>query len=77
TFDENEIRIIYEYLMEANVVFSKVLPLIQCLLNAKKNSALSLSHNESILALAQSIIYQMRACSSVDDTSQQQQLTCL
>ena len=73
TSDENEMRIIYEYLAESSIVFPKVFPVIHNLLDAKINSVLSLSHDESILASVQSIIYQMIACSAGDDASQQQQ----
>jgi len=73
TSDENEMRILYEYLSESSTVFSKVFPVIHNLLDAKINSVLSLSHDESILASVQSIIYQMIACSAGDDASQQQQ----
>jgi neurofibromin 1 len=77
TSDENEMRIIYEYLSESSIVFPKVFPVINNLLDAKINSVLSLSHDESILASVQSIIYQMIACSAGDDVSQQQQLSYL
>ncbi|CAF4351740.1 unnamed protein product, partial [Rotaria magnacalcarata] len=77
TSDENEMRIIYEYLSESSIVFPKVFPVIHNLLDAKINSVLSLSHDESILASVQSIIYQMIACSAGDDASQQQQLSYL
>lgn len=77
TSDENEMRIIYEYLSEASIVFPKVFPVIHNLLDAKINSVLSLAHDESILASVQSIIYQMIACSAGDDASQQQQLSYL
>lgn len=73
TSDENEMRIIYEYLSEASIVFPKVFPVIHNLLDAKINSVLSLSHDESILVCVQSIIYKMVACSAGDDASQQQQ----
>jgi neurofibromin 1 len=73
TSDENEMRIIYEYLSESSIVFPKVFPVIHNLLDAKINSVLSLSHDESILASVQSIIYQMIACSAGEDASQQQQ----
>ncbi len=77
TSDENEMRIIYEYLSESSIVFPRVFPVINNLLDAKINSVLSLSHDESILASVQSIIYQMIACSAGDDASQQQQLSYL
>ncbi len=77
TSDENEMRIIYEYLSESSIVFPRVFPVINNLLDAKINSVLSLSHDESILASVQSIIYQMIACSAGDDVSQQQQLSYL
>lgn len=70
-------RIIYEYLAEASFVFPKVFPVIHNLLDAKINSVLTLSHDESILASVQSIILQMIACSAGDDASQQQQLSYL
>jgi hypothetical protein len=73
TSDENEMRIIYEYLSEASTVFPKVFPVIHNLLDAKINSVLSLSHDESILLSVQSIIYQMIVCSAGDDATQQQQ----
>ncbi|CAF1509483.1 unnamed protein product [Adineta steineri] len=73
TSDENEMRILYEYLSESSIVFSKVFPVIHNLLDAKINSVLSLSHDESILASVQAVIYQMIACSAGDDASQQQQ----
>ena len=73
TSDENEMRILYEYLAESSIVFPKVFPVIHNLLDAKINSVLSLSHDESILASVQSVIYQMIACSAGDDASQQQQ----
>jgi neurofibromin 1 len=73
TSDENEMRILYEYLSESSIVFPKVFPVIHNLLDAKINSVLSLSHDESILASVQSVIYQMIACSAGDDASQQQQ----
>ena len=66
-------RILYEYLSESSIVFPKVFPVIHNLLDAKINSVLSLSHDESILASVQSVIYQMIACSAGDDASQQQQ----
>ena len=77
TSDENEMRIIYEYLAESSFVFPKVFPVINNLLDSKINSVLSLSHDESILASVQSIIYQMIACSASDDVNQQQQLSYL
>lgn len=73
TSDENEMRILYEYLSESSNVFPKVFPVIHNLLDAKINSVLSLSHDESILASVQSVIYQMIACSAGEDASQQQQ----
>ncbi|CAF4021845.1 unnamed protein product [Rotaria sp. Silwood2] len=73
TCDENEMRILYEYLSESSIVFPKVFPVIHNLLDAKINSVLSLSHDESILASVQSIIYQMIAYSAGEDASQQQQ----
>lgn len=69
TTDENEARILYEYLAEASVVFPRVFPVIHSLLDAKINSVLSLSQDQAILNAVQSIIQNMIAC---EDSSQQQ-----
>merc|ERR1712227_556170 len=69
TTDENEVRILYEYLAEASVVFPKVFPVIHSLLDAKITNVLSLCHDKTILAAVQSIIENMVSC---EDTSQQQ-----
>ncbi|CAF3023543.1 unnamed protein product [Rotaria sp. Silwood2] len=76
TCDENEMRILYEYLSESSIVFPKVFPVIHNLLDAKINSVLSLSHDESILASVQSIIYQMIAYSAGEDAKAMVE-TCL
>ncbi len=70
TTDESEVRILYEYLAEASVVFPKVFPVIHSLLDAKITNVLSLCHDKTILAAVQSIIENMIACE--DDKSQQQ-----
>ncbi|XP_035742449.1 neurofibromin-like isoform X1 [Vespa mandarinia] len=67
--DENETRILYEYLAEASVVFPKVFPVIHNLLDAKINTILSSCHDQAILNAVQGIIQNMIAC---EDTSQQQ-----
>ncbi|XP_061928005.1 neurofibromin isoform X1 [Apis cerana] len=67
--DENEQRILYEYLAEASVVFPKVFPVIHNLLDAKINNVLSFCHDQCILNSVQAIIQNMIAC---EDTSQQQ-----
>ena len=69
TTDETEVRILYEYLAEASVVFPKVFPVIHSLLDAKITNVLSLCHDKTILAAVQSIIENMISC---EDTSQQQ-----
>jgi neurofibromin 1 len=69
TTDENEVRILYEYLAEASVVFPKVFPVIHSLLDAKIMNVLSLCHDKTILASVQAIIENMIMC---EDTSQQQ-----
>ncbi|VDI01744.1 neurofibromin 1 [Mytilus galloprovincialis] len=69
TTDENEARILYEYLAEASVVFPRVFPVIHSLLDAKINNVLSLCHDQAILNAVQSIIQNMIAC---EDVSQQQ-----
>ena len=56
TTDENEARILYEYLAEASVVFPKVFPVIHSLLDGKINSALSLCHDQATLNAVQRII---------------------
>ncbi|RUS73016.1 hypothetical protein EGW08_019222, partial [Elysia chlorotica] len=74
TTDENETRILYEYLAEASVVFPKVFPVIHSLLDAKIVNVMSLCHDQAILNAVQSIIQNMIAC---EDVSQQQQLSYL
>ncbi|CAN7985404.1 unnamed protein product [Ixodes hexagonus] len=67
--DENETRILYEYLAEASVVFPKVFPVIHSLLDAKITTVLSQNHDHIILSAVQCIIQNMIAC---EDSSQQQ-----
>ncbi|CAD5126032.1 DgyrCDS14209 [Dimorphilus gyrociliatus] len=62
TTDENEARILYEYLAEASVVFPKVFPVIHSLLDAKINNVLSLCHDQAILNSVHNIIQNMIAC---------------
>ncbi|XP_022248395.1 neurofibromin-like, partial [Limulus polyphemus] len=69
TTDENEMRVLYDYLAEASVVFPKVFPVIHSLMDAKINSVLALCHDQIILCAVQSIIQNMIAC---DDSNQQQ-----
>jgi neurofibromin 1 len=69
TTDETEVRILYEYLAEASVVFPRVFPVIHSLLDAKITNVLSLCHDKTILAAVQCIIENMISC---EDTSQQQ-----
>ncbi|XP_052799724.1 neurofibromin-like isoform X3 [Mya arenaria] len=69
TTDENEARILYEYLAEASVVFPKVFPVIHSLMDAKINNVLNLCHDQAILNAVQCIIQNMIAC---EDPSQQQ-----
>ena len=74
--DENEIRILYQYIAEASIVFSKVFPVIHNLLDSKINHIIQLSLDESILDSVQSIIQNMiSSCESAD--SYQQQLSYL
>merc|ERR1719245_1063558 len=70
TTNESEVRILYEYLAEASVVFPKVFPIIHSLLDAKITNVLSLCHDKTILASVQSIIENMIACE--EEKSQQQ-----
>ncbi|KAK3870094.1 hypothetical protein Pcinc_024645 [Petrolisthes cinctipes] len=69
TTDENEMRVLYEYLAEASVVFPRVFPVIHPLLDAKITSVLTLCHDRVILSAVQSIIQNMVAC---EDQSHQQ-----
>lgn len=70
TTHESEVRILYEYLAEASVVFPKVFPVIHALLDSKITNVLSLCHDKVILAAVQSIIENMIACE--EEKSQQQ-----
>ena len=70
TTNESEVRILYEYLAEASVVFPKVFPIIHSLLDAKITNVLSLCHDKTILASVQAIIENMIACE--EDKIQQQ-----
>ncbi|KAL0113512.1 hypothetical protein PUN28_012574 [Cardiocondyla obscurior] len=69
--NENETRILYEYLAEATVVFPKVFPLVHNLLDAKINTVLSTCDDQAILNTVQTIIQNMIAC---EDTNQQHHL---
>jgi neurofibromin 1 len=73
TTDENEMRVLYEYLAEASVVFSRVFPIIHSLLDAKITNVLSLCHDQGILAAVQSIIQNMIALEGGAGGEQQQQ----
>ncbi|XP_072156372.1 neurofibromin isoform X3 [Bemisia tabaci] len=67
--DENETRILYQYLAHASVAFPKVFPVIHSLLDAKLTSVLQMCHDKIILSAVQNIIQNMIAA---EDTSQQQ-----
>ncbi|XP_017855685.1 PREDICTED: neurofibromin isoform X1 [Drosophila arizonae] len=67
--DENETRVLYQYLAEGSVVFPKVFPVIHSLLDQKINNILSVSHDQVVLNSVQSIIQNMLAS---EDPSQQQ-----
>ncbi|XP_073824813.1 neurofibromin 1 isoform X5 [Musca autumnalis] len=69
TSDENETRVLYQYLAEGSVVFPKVFPVIHSLLDQKINNILSVSHDQVVLNSVQSIIQNMLAS---EDPSQQQ-----
>jgi hypothetical protein len=87
--DENEIRVLYSYIAEASIVFSKVFPVIHNLLDSKINHILQLSLDESILDSVQSIIQNMISSEYMsgtgsgsggmlmNDSSYQQQLSYL
>ena len=70
--DENEIRILYQYIAEASIVFSKVFPVIHNLLDSKINHIIQLSMDESILDSVQSIIQNMISSCEMTDSNQQQ-----
>ena len=70
--DENEIRILYQYIAEASIVFPKVFPVIHNLLDSKINHILQLSLDESILDSVQSIIQNMIFSCETTDSNQQQ-----
>lgn len=70
--DENEIRILYQYIAEASIVFAKVFPVIHNLLDSKINHILQLSLDESILDSVQSIIQNMISSCEMTDSNQQQ-----
>lgn len=72
TTDENEMRVLYEYLAEASVVFPRVFPIIHSLLDAKITNVLSLCHDQGILAAVQSIIQNMIALEGGAGEQQQQ-----
>lgn len=74
TTDENEMRVLYEYLAEASVVFPRVFPIIHSLLDAKITNVLSLCHDQGILAAVQRIIQNMIALEGAGGGEQQQQL---
>ncbi|XP_035709221.1 neurofibromin isoform X4 [Folsomia candida] len=69
TTDEAEMRVLYDYLSEASVVFPKVFPVIHTLLDAKITNVLSLCHDQVILSAVQNIIQNMI---TLEDGSQQQ-----
>uniref|UniRef100_T1JUK4 Ras-GAP domain-containing protein n=1 Tax=Tetranychus urticae TaxID=32264 RepID=T1JUK4_TETUR len=69
TTDETEMKVLYEYLAEASIVFPKVFPVIYSLLDSKITSILNLCHNQVILSAVQTIIENMVAN---EDTNQQQ-----
>jgi neurofibromin 1 len=69
--DENEVRILYEYIAEASIVFAKVFPVIHNLLDSKINNILQLSLDESILNSVQSIIQNMISSCELDSIQQQ------
>ncbi len=72
TTDENETRILYQYIAEASIVFSKVFPVIHNLLDSKINHIIQLSMDESILDSVQSIIQNMISSCEMSDSNQQQ-----
>ncbi len=74
TTDEGEMRVLYEYLAEASVVFPRVFPIIHSLLDAKITNVLSLCHDQGILAAVQRIIQNMIALEGAGGGEQQQQL---
>ncbi|GAA55963.1 neurofibromin 1, partial [Clonorchis sinensis] len=56
TTDENESRVLYEFLADASMVFPRVFPVIHSLLDSKINYVLTHCHDQKILSAVQSII---------------------
>ncbi|XP_047513398.1 neurofibromin isoform X4 [Pieris napi] len=69
TSEEDEIRILYQYLAEGSIVFPKVFPVIHSLLDMKINHVLMHCSDQVILSAVQCIIQNMIAS---EDASQQQ-----
>lgn len=67
--DENEIRVLYSYIAESSIVFSKVFPVIHNLLDSKINHIIQLSLDESILDSVQSIIQNMISSEYINSNS--------
>ncbi|XP_065225861.1 neurofibromin-like isoform X1 [Planococcus citri] len=65
--DEPEMRILYQYLADGSVMFSKVFRVVYNLLDARLTSILQCCHDQVLLNSVQSIIHNMIAC---EDTSQ-------
>ncbi|KAK4469506.1 hypothetical protein MN116_007051 [Schistosoma mekongi] len=59
TTDENESRVLYEFLADASMVFPRVFPVIHSLLDSKINYVLTHCHDQKILSAVQSIIQNM------------------
>ncbi|KAF8570772.1 hypothetical protein P879_02348 [Paragonimus westermani] len=57
--DENESRVLYEFLADASMVFPRVFPVIHSLLDSKINYVLTHCHDQKILSAVQSIIQNM------------------
>ncbi|XP_044742019.1 neurofibromin [Chrysoperla carnea] len=67
--DERELRILYQYLAEGSVVFPRIFPVINNLLDQKINNIVQQCHDQVILNAVQSIIQNMIAS---EDSGQQQ-----
>ncbi|KAJ8682950.1 hypothetical protein QAD02_018742 [Eretmocerus hayati] len=71
--NEDQTRILYEYLAEASVVFPSVFPIVNSLLDANLTSAIAECHDQKILSSVQAIIQNMISNENIN----QQQLSYL
>ncbi|XP_075255277.1 uncharacterized protein LOC142347998 [Convolutriloba macropyga] len=61
TADENEYKVLFEYLAEASLVFPRIFPLVYTLIDQKMSSTLTQSVDIDLINAAQSIVYNIFA----------------